>query len=461
MDQQNGPAASPPNSTREAAGIGPDTAGSVRDDGGPASVDALVAEAKNTMAQHGPVDALPLWQEIRQRFPHLPAGHLGYAVALMESGKLDEADGLLSESVHRFPDDLWTWIHYAQLAMSRVDWTEALRRWQEIRDRFPEDPAGYVGYAEALKELWRLDEAEGLLSESVHKFPDDPWAWIRYAQIAMRRGDWNAALNRCQRVRNRFYHDPAVKLLLAAPFEIQRRCLELLRLLAPNRAEGFHKARFGSAHDGGYVLIDDFDGIAAAFSFGIAQDANWDAAIADRGVPVYQFDHTIEATPISRPDLIFTKARIVAEPAQGGCTIDELVRRHGSPGQASLILKTDIEGDEWAVLDAASEEALSCFAQIVGEFHHFGSSMWESDGYEQVLRVFKKLTRNFGVVHVHACNVHPLSNVGNVMVPQILELTFANRRRYSLGATDEIFPGPLDGTNDASLPDIHLGRFMY
>jgi Methyltransferase FkbM domain len=244
-------------------------------------------------------------------------------------------------------------------------------------------------------------------------------------------------------------------------FEVQRRALELLRVIEPLRVEGFQKARFGSAHDGGYVMVDDFDGVAAAFSFGIAQDANWDVAVADRGVPVYQFDHTIEAPPITRPDLIFTKAPIVATPAQGGHTIDELVRKYGKSDEPSLILKIDIEGSEWPVFDSASEDSLSRFTQIVSEFHFLKNVAVDPGWHEQALRVFKKLTHNFGVVHVHANNGHGVNLAANIMLPHIIEITFANRRRYRLGATDEIFPGPLDSPNDPHFPDIHLGRFIY
>jgi tetratricopeptide (TPR) repeat protein len=414
MDQPNRPAASTPNSRKSAgteAGTRSGASGVARDDGEAASVGALVAAAQATMAQRGAADALPLWQEIRERFPDLPVGHVGHGVALMEVGRPEEAEGLLAESIKKFPDDLWARIHYAQLAARRGNWTEALRRCQELRNRFPENVAGDVGYF----------------------------------------GTAAAIQQYCARL----------TLSLPGAFEIQKRCLELLRLLAPNRVQGFHKARFGSAHDGGYVMIVDFTGVAAAFSFGIANDANWDADVANHGVPVYQFDHTIDAPPISRRDLIFTKARIVAVPAQGAQTIDELVERYGSPGKASLILKIDIEGDEWDVFDSASETALSCFAQIVGEFHFLGYIMTDSRFYEKALRVFKKLTRTFGVVHVHATNSHNGHSVGNVMVPYLLEITFANRHRYSLAATDEIFPGPLDAPNNPNSPDIYLGRFIY
>jgi hypothetical protein len=246
----------------------------------------------------------------------------------------------------------------------------------------------------------------------------------------------------------------------AGSFETQRRSLEVLRLLTPYRAKGVRKARFGSPNDGGYILIDDFDSIDAALSFGIGDNVEWDVSVADRGVPVYQFDHTIDAPPVSRQDLIFAKKRVVPQVAPGCETLNELAERHGKAGVPSLILKIDIEADEWAVFDVTTAAALSCFAQIVGEFHGFGS-MIDPQWNARARRVFEKITRQFGVVHVHATNYAGFHSVANVTVPEALEITFANRSRYRLVATDEVFPGPLDAPNNPYVVDLHLGKFVY
>jgi hypothetical protein len=246
----------------------------------------------------------------------------------------------------------------------------------------------------------------------------------------------------------------------AGSFEIQRRSLELLRLLKPYRAEGFQKARFGSSNDGGYILLDDFNNINAAFSFGIEQNASWDVSVANRGVPVYQFDHTIDTPPVLRPDLIFSKKRIAAEAGPDCETINDLVKRHASVGSASLVLKIDIEHDEWPVFDSTTDVALSCFAQIVGEFHGFGW-MIDPQWSERARRVFEKITCHFGAIHLHANNHCGINSIANIPVPEVLEITFANRSRYNLVTTDEMFPSLLDAPNYPYLPDIHLGKFAY
>lgn len=51
--------------------------------------------------------------------------------------------------------------------------------------------------------------------------------------------------------------------------------------------------------------------------------------------------------------------------------------------------------------------------------------------------------------------------VSNVSFPEGLEVSFANRNRYKLEISDEIFPTSLDQPNNPLLPDIFLGTFRY
>lgn len=241
---------------------------------------------------------------------------------------------------------------------------------------------------------------------------------------------------------------------------VQDRLVDLLRLLRPQRVVGYGKKRFGSANDGGYVMVDDFAHIRGAISLGIGHNADWDSQIGARGIHVYQFDHTIDRPPVEHKNLTFERTRVAAETAADTVTLDELSTRYGELGVPSLILKIDIEADEWPVFAAASERSLSCFAQIVGEFHSLEgvvSKAW----YDRAKHVFEKLNRQFGVVHVHANNVGPIFNVANVAVAPLLEITFANRDRYSLETSDETFPGPFDAPNEPARPDIYLGGFVY
>jgi SAM-dependent methyltransferase len=256
-------------------------------------------------------------------------------------------------------------------------------------------------------------------------------------------------------------HGHNESLIPTGDFTTQNEIKNTLRLLRPHAVEGFCKARFGSAHDGGYINLDDFRGVDTAFSFGIEQNVSWDVDVAKRGVTVYQFDHTVDAPVTDNPRLIFARKKISPEAGPDSESLLSLVSRHDKRNaHANILLKIDIECSEWAVFDSTPPEVLSRFSQIVGEFHYFQGF---SDVHWRQLfaSVLKKLSKAYAVVHVHANNYAGFSNIANVIVPNVLEITFANRGLYSFSETDEVFPGPLDVPNDPSRPDMHLGTFRF
>jgi FkbM family methyltransferase len=250
-------------------------------------------------------------------------------------------------------------------------------------------------------------------------------------------------------------------LISAGEFTTQEEIKNILRLLRPYAVKGFCKARFGSSHDGGYINLDDFRGVDTAFSFGIEQNASWDVDVAKRGVTVYQFDHTVDAPITDNPRLIFARKKISPEAGPESESLLSLISQHDKQNTyPNILLKIDIECNEWAVFDATPPEILSRFSQIVGEFHYL-QGLSDVHWRRLLARVFKKLSSAYAVVHVHANNYAGFSNVANVIVPNVLEITFANRGIYSFSETDEVFPGPLDISNNPSHPDMHLGTFRF
>lgn len=241
--------------------------------------------------------------------------------------------------------------------------------------------------------------------------------------------------------------------------EIRARILKIAGLLRPQRAVDVEKIRVGSVADGGYVMLNDFSGIRHALSFGISDNDTWDVDIAERGITVEQFDHTIPI-PAQRPGLNFHARKIVATAGPDGESIHSILQRIDVKDPVSALLKIDIEHDEWPVFDAATAADLNVFSQIVVEFHGF---MLVADNaiYDRYLRVLTKLAQHFGVVHVHANNFGPMMMMGGVPFPDVLEVTFANRGRYTLEPTDETFPSELDSPNCKNASDYYLGQFVF
>jgi predicted Zn-dependent protease len=168
----------------------------------------LVAEhavaAKDAAARHDWAAALEHWQAITEETPDRVDAYAGKGHALLQLGRLDEADTVLTETTSRFPTHVWAAVHYGDVAARRRDWREALLRYEAVCDRFPQSFAGPLNKAIALRELGRLTEAEAVLVEAIEQFPANPWLASTFADLAARRDDWFSALERFHRVLERF-----------------------------------------------------------------------------------------------------------------------------------------------------------------------------------------------------------------------------------------------------------------
>lgn len=237
--------------------------------------------------------------------------------------------------------------------------------------------------------------------------------------------------------------------------------VKLLRMLAPQRAEGVAKMRAGGRHDGGYVMLDDFREIAGAYSLGIGLDVRWDLDMAQRGIPVWQYDPTVKGSPVSHPLFTFRPwwIGVVDDPGTQTVSLASLLKLNEHEG-ADLILKMDIEGAEWDVFASIDPDRLKVFRQILVEFHTL-HRVTETDWRERATRALANLNRHHQVVHVHANNLGAIIVTGDMRLPECMEVTFARRDAYRLVATEETFPGPYDRANSWVFPDYSLGKFRF
>ena len=77
------------------------------------------------------------------------------------------------------------------------------------------------------------------------------------------------------------------------------------------------------------------------------------------------------------------------------------------------------------------------------------------------MAVLTKLRAVFEVIHVHGNNAWPFVNIGNVVLPTLIEITLANRSCYEFDETNEVFPTALDRPNLPNRPDMRLGCFKF
>ena len=79
------------------------------------------------------------------------------------------------------------------------------------------------------------------------------------------------------------------------------------QFLCPKEVVGKKRVLFGTKKDGCYVLLDDLENIKIAYSIGIDGIIQFDQALADKGIDVYMYDHTIEKLPYENEKFIGKK----------------------------------------------------------------------------------------------------------------------------------------------------------
>lgn len=238
--------------------------------------------------------------------------------------------------------------------------------------------------------------------------------------------------------------------------------VSLLKMLRPHRVLGRDKMRIGRLFDGGYVMLDSLEGVTAAYSLGINDDVSWDLDIARRGIPVYQYDHTIDGLPEPHPLFSWKKVGISwrRDEENGMETIESLLQGNGHADATDLILKCDIEGSEWEVFRHTPATVLKQFRQIVIEVHNL-NYLVEWPHCENVRATFTNLFAHHRVVHVHGNNYAPWVILNGIPVPINMEFTLVRKDEGEFVVSDEIFPTELDMPCDSGRADHYLGRFEF
>jgi len=213
--------------------------------------------------------------------------------------------------------------------------------------------------------------------------------------------------------------------------------------------------RFGSAHDGGYLMCENLvEPIDAAYSYGIGPNADWDCDVSRRyHVPVQQYDCFDPARPkCDRGKFIFHNECIGDHTGYRDShffdTLENQIRKNGDLGRR-LIIKMDIEGAEWESLLATSEELLGSIPQITMEMH----------GYDdpKILEVLRKLKRNFYLVNLHFNNWSCTSKA-SPLPAWAYQTHWVNKK---IGVVDPAAPvpapiSPLNAPDNPNGPDCQL-----
>jgi hypothetical protein len=157
--------------------------------------------------------------------------------------------------------------------------------------------------------------------------------------------------------------------------------------------------------------------------------------------------------------LVFFRRYVGAYTDETYITLQDWVNQCVPREYNNLLLQMDIEGAEYKVLAFEDLKLIKRFAILVIEFHALQNMQFMP--FSEVLEaIFEKLYAHFVVVHAHPNNCCPSTQVGSVLIPNVLEVTFLRRDiiTQQVLSKDYILPHRLDRPNISSKPDTRLSR---
>jgi hypothetical protein len=213
--------------------------------------------------------------------------------------------------------------------------------------------------------------------------------------------------------------------------------LDLFRLLQPFTLANTKSIRIGKEGDGSYFLIPDFSDQDCVFSVGIGDETSFDDHIAGSIGNLVMIDHTIPNFIPSHPSMKMIHKKFSSNQNDSEINFSYLFNNFL---HRDYILKMDIEGDEWNILDKATTQELVNFRQIVIEFHNLTrfSSISERS---QALKVIEKINLTHTPFFIHANNNGNFRTFGDVVIPEVIEVSFARKRDYEFGVQQISFSG--------------------
>jgi len=238
---------------------------------------------------------------------------------------------------------------------------------------------------------------------------------------------------------------------------------KITSLLYPMDVQNAVYKRIGRDHDGGYVMLDGFNSTNtdAAYSLGINDDVSWDEQVAERGIDIYMYDHTIEGLPRNHKHFHFFKIGVTGDTKEEGLkTLSNLIKGNGHEHNNNLLLKMDIEGYEWSVFNETPSSVINQFSQIVLEFHGLSPDKNKHD-IDQIVSVLNKINITHQSIHLHANVFGEVSWVGGKALPEAIEVTYIRRDDYKnqLVPNERVFPTKIDQSCSRFISDVELDAF--
>jgi hypothetical protein len=215
----------------------------------------------------------------------------------------------------------------------------------------------------------------------------------------------------------------------------------IYHLLVPKKVIGKERILIGPKKDGSYVILDDFKNIKFAYSFGIRREIQFDKNLADRGIDIYMYDHTINSLPYNNDKFHWKKIGITGKNKSNNKllkNLEELIIENGHSSEENMILKMDVEHHEWESLIDIPSKILGKFKYILIEYHFRDERIIN----ETLLyyNVIKKIQETHQVFYLRCHNQYLIVNFGNNRFCKYLEVSYIIKKDYEFTYDQTIYP---------------------
>jgi hypothetical protein len=238
----------------------------------------------------------------------------------------------------------------------------------------------------------------------------------------------------------------------------------LINKMHPFQFNNSQLIRVGNSNgDGGYLVPDIMKNIDYSFTLGVGNDTSFEMDLALSGTKCFMADYSVNGPTSNHENFFFIKKFIKGYNSQNNIRFDEWKNNCiGEDYDSKILIKIDIEGDEYSVIPTINSKTLSQTEIIIVEFHHL-TRLLRKDYQRFILATFERILEYFNPVHLHVNNSSNVLNKNNIMIPHLLEATFVNKRlinnldlKYQKN-----FPNNLDKPNVSSKADIPLPKNWY
>lgn len=228
-------------------------------------------------------------------------------------------------------------------------------------------------------------------------------------------------------------------------------CLrELIGALRIFHCKDVGMKRFGTRGDGGYILLNDLRSTDFLISGGLGDNIAFEMEVADQVSEVVAIDHTVPNLKSNHKNLQINHMKLSSESETGSITLSDLLQQNHA---SDYLLKLDIEGDEWSILDNLTRTEIKKFRQIAVEFHWLhGDNSFQH--FEKIRNTFNKLNYSHAVIAVSANNWGSIRQIAGISIPDVIEVTFVRKSNYHLEQSNEILYSHLQFPNNKNLPPI-------